>query len=362
VATAQITPLDRVQTVAAKGLMALPPKLQLLLAGGREKRVDGQQLDPQVQLMVALMNANDFQLRDPDHRVARERFAHDMAAIATKHPEVAWTREIDVAGAAGPLRARLYVPFGYRAPGAMLVYLHGGGWVVGDIDTHDVACRFLARHSGAAVVSVDYRLAPEHPFPAPVDDALAAFRDVVARADELGADPARIGIGGDSAGGHLSAVTSILAARDGGPAPALQVLIYPATDMNGWGAEPGDSRPSRELFAEGLLLEAADMEWARDLWVPDASDRRDERVSPLLAGELAGVAPAYIVTAGFDVLRDEGEAYAARLREAGVATTLRRQRGMVHGFIGAVGISSAAQRATAEIAGAIQVGLAPPTG
>ena len=173
--------------------MTLPPRLQVLLSGGREKRIDGQQMDPQIQLLVTLMNADGFTLRDPDHLVARESFAHDMAALATKPPEVAWTREIEVAGGAGPLRARLYVPFGYRAPGPLLVFLHGGGWVVGDIDTHDVPCRFLARHSGAAVVSVDYRLAPEHPFPAPVDDSLAAFRDVVARAEELGADPERIG-------------------------------------------------------------------------------------------------------------------------------------------------------------------------
>jgi len=211
----------------------------------------------------------------------------------------------------------------------------------------------LARHSGAAVVSVDYRLAPEHPFPAPVDDSLAAFRDVVARAEELGADPDRIGIGGDSAGGHLSAVVSLLAARDGGPAPTLQVLIYPVTDTQGtW--------PSKDLFAEKLLLEAADIDWAIENFVPEPSDRGEDRASPILAGDLSGVAPAYIVTAGFDPLRDEGEAYAARLREAGVPTTLRRQRGMTHGFIAFVSISSAAQRAVAEIAGAIQVGLAPP--
>jgi acetyl esterase len=358
VAAAQIRPLDRAQTVAAKGLMALPPKLQVLLSGGREKHADGQQMDPQFQLLVALMNADGFQLRDSDHLAARERFAHDAAALVTKPPEVAWTREMEVAGAAGPLRARLYVPIGYRAPGAMLVYFHGGAWIVGDIDTADVACRFLARHSGAAIVSVDYRLAPEHPFPAPVDDALAAFRDVVARADELGADPSQVGVGGDSAGGHLSAVTSLQAARDGGPAPALQVLIYPVTDNQGV-TEDQHRWPSRELFAEKLLLEAADIEWGTDNFVPDASDRGDERASPILAQDLSGVAPAYVVTAGFDPLRDEGEAYAARLREAGVATTLRRQRGMTHGFIQMVSISTAAQRATAEVAGAIQVGLAP---
>ena len=354
----QISRLDRAQTVAAKGLMSLPPRLQVLLTGGREKRIDGQQLDPQFQMLVALMNADGFTLRDPDHLVARDSYAHDLSALATRPPEVAWTRELEVAGADGPLRARLYVPFGYRAPGAMLVYLHGGGWVVGDIDTYDAPCRFLARHSGAAVVSVDYRLAPEHPFPAPVDDALAAFRDIVARADELGADPARIGIGGDSAGGHLSAVTALLASRDGGPAPALQVLIYPVTDVQGWGAGPS-AFPSRELFAEKLLLEAADMDWAIDLWVPDKADRSDERASPIVADNLVGVAPAYVVTAGFDILRDEGEAYAARLRDAGVPTTLRRQRGLTHGFVGVVTISTASQRAMAEIAGAIQVGLAP---
>ncbi len=348
-----LSPLDRVRTVAVKGLLTLPPKAQRLLSGSSAVRIDGLELDPQMQLLLALMRATGIQLRDDDHLVARERLSHDIASLTGRLEPVAWTRELEVAGAAGPLAGRLYVPHGYRAPGALLVYFHGGGCVVGDIDTHDGSCRFIARHSGCAVVSVDYRLAPEHPFPAPVDDAFAAFRDVVARAEELGADPRRIGVGGDSAGGYLSAVTAHQAMTDGGPAPAFQLLIYPVIDNAG-----GQWR-SRELLAEGFYLERADIDWFTGIFIPDDADREDPRVSPLKAGDLSGVAPAYVVTAGFDPLRDEGEAYAARLLEAGVPTTLRRQSGLIHGFTVLTGISTAAARATAELAGALQVGLAP---
>lgn len=348
----QLTPLDRVQGVAVKGMLALPPRVQRLLSGGKPVRIDGLELDPQMQLLTTVMNLDGFQLRDPDPAVARERFSRDSASLSGSTIELAWTRDLEVAGAEGGLPARLYVPHGYRAPGALLVYFHGGAWVIGDVDSHDTTCRFLARHSGVALISVAYRLAPEHPYPAPVDDVVAAFADIAARADELGADALRIGVGGDSAGGHLAAVTSIQAVRDGSVAPAFQLLIYPAVDHVGtW--------PSVDLFAEGLLLERADMEWGRSHLLPDGIDRSDERVSPLHAGDLSGVAPAYVVTGGFDPLRDEGEAYAARLREAGVLTTLRRQRSLVHGFVQLVSISSAAARATAEVAGALQVGLSP---
>ena len=348
-----LSPLDRVQAAAAKGLLALPPKAQILMSGGRPLRRDGLELDPQMQMLLALLRINGFMLRDPDQHVARDRFSHNAATFAGRPAPLAWTRELEVAGADGSLAGRLYVPHGYRAPGALLVYFHGGGWVVGDIDSHDGTCRFIARHSGCAVVSVDYRLAPEHPFPAPVDDALAAFRDVVARADELGADAQRIGVGGDSAGAHLAAVAAQQSAVDDGPAPAFQLLMYPIVDNT------GDEWRSRGLFAEGLLLEGADIDWANANFIGDGGDGADPRASPLKAGDLSCVAPAYVVTAGFDPLRDEGEAYAARLREAGVPTTLRRQNGLLHGFATVIGISSAAARATAELAGALQVGLAP---
>lgn len=343
---------DRVQSVAAKALLALPPKAQVLLSGGEPRRIDGLELDPQMQLLLKLLKVNGFVLRDSDPLVARERFAGDAATFSGRPVPLAWARELELAGAEGPLAARLYVPHGYRAPGALLVFFHGGGWVVGDLDTHDGTCRFLARHSGCAVVSVDYRRPPEHPFPAPVDDALAAFRDVVARAGELGADPQRIAVGGDSAGAHLAAVTALQAAAGDGPAPAFQLLLYPVVDNTG-----GHWR-SRDLFAEGYVLEAADMDWATANLLGEDGDGEDPRASPIKAEDLAGLAPAYIATAGFDPLRDEGEAYAKRLQQAGVSTTLTRYDGLIHGFISMGLVAPRAQLAIDEAVAALRKGLA----
>jgi acetyl esterase len=182
-----------------------------------------------------------------------------------------------------------------------LVYLHGGGWVVGDLDSHDAPCRMLARSAGVRVVAVGYRLAPEHRFPAAADDALAALRDVHARAGELGIDPERIAIGGDSAGGNIATVAACRAAGDGGPAPAFQLLIYPVTDNS------RQDRASYELFGEGFFLTRGHMAWYRAHYfgADEATLAKGPDASPLLADDLAGVAPAHIVTAGFDPLRDE---------------------------------------------------------
>jgi acetyl esterase len=200
---------------------------------------------------------------------------------------------------------------------------------------------------------VDYQLAPEHPFPAPVDDALAAFRDAVARAEELRADPERIAVAGDSAGGHLAAVTCQLCAADGGPAPAFQLLIYPATDFS-------REASSRLLFAEGFILTKEEMDWYEEHFLTSDSDRSDPRASPLLGEDLSGVAPAFVVTAGFDPLRDEGEAYARRLREAGVRAIVRRHPGYVHGFIHGLAVGPNAREALAEMGGVLRANLAAP--
>ncbi len=273
-----------------------------------------------------------------------------MYLVGGPAPALAEVRDIQLAGEVG-LTARVYVPDEPSAgPRGLLVYFHGGGWVVGDLETHDGACRQLASSSGAIVLSVDYRLAPEHPFPAPVDDALAAFRQASARAEELGADPARVAVGGDSAGGHLAAVTAQLAAADEHP-PAFQLLIYPATDAN------GVSRSRREL-GTGFRLTRDDMEWYEESFIGDA-DRTDPRISPLLAVDLAGSAPALVVTAGFDPLRDEGEAYARRLQEAGVPTLLRRHPGYVHGFTHMMIGGPGPREAMAEIGGVLRAALAP---
>jgi acetyl esterase len=217
----------------------------------------------------------------------------------------------------------------------------------------------LAHTAGVRVLSVDYRLAPEHRFPAAADDALAALRHVHAHAADYGADPNRIGVGGDSAGGNLSAATALQAARDGGPAPAFQLLIYPVTD-NVAPRAPETETPSYRLFADGFFLTAEQMRWYRGHYFgpAEAELAPDLRSSPLLAPDLSGVAPAHVVTAGFDPLRDEGEAYAARLREAGVPVTLRRHRGLIHGFVNMVGAGRVSREAVIEMGGVLRAGLA----
>jgi acetyl esterase len=205
------------------------------------------------------------------------------------------------------------------------------------------------------VLSVDYRLAPEHPFPGPVEDAWAAFAWAVANAGALGADPQRIAVGGDSAGGNLSAVVSLLAREGGGTTPAMQLLIYPVTDS-------AETPRSRQLFAEGFFLTRSDMEQFEAAYLPAGIDKDDPRISILKAPDLRNLPPAYVATAGFDPLRDEGEAYALRMREAGVQVALRRHRGLTHSFVNLTAISRTARGAMLEAAGALRMGLAPAGG
>jgi acetyl esterase len=238
------------------------------------------------------------------------------------------TADVTVGGGDGPIPARVYRAVGAPAAGApALVYLHGGGWVVGTLDTYDDLCRRLAAASGSVVVHVAYRLAPEHPFPAPVDDAVAALRDVIDRASELGLDPGRIAVGGDSAGGTLAAVAARRAAEERWPqGPVGQLLVYPAT--------AGEAEhPSTLAFAEDHYLTAAGMRWYWERYVPEVADRTHPDAVPLLAEDLVGCAPAHVLVASHDVLRDEGLAYARRLAEAGVPVTAAMAQGMLHGFI-----------------------------
>jgi acetyl esterase/lipase len=268
------------------------------------------------------------------------------------------SRALEVPGPAGPLRARLYTKrsrhrarggppqLEARTPAPLLVFLHGGGFVFGDVDSHDAPCRLLSRHADVHVLSVEYRLAPEAPFPAAVDDARAALAWAHEHAGELGADPARVAVGGDSAGGNLAAVVSQMAAADGGPAPVAQLLLYPATDRRSpW--------RSLDLFGDGFFLTRDSIDWYYAQYVPEAkrlSDDRDAKVNPLHATDLRGLAPALVVTAGFDPLRDEGEAYADALAAAGSPVTLRRFGGLMHGFINLIGVSPACRAATLEVA------------
>ncbi len=334
-----------------RAVLSLPPALKRRLAGEPVRR-DGLTLETDTQLLLRVAEIDpDPPLHTLTPAQARAQLRRSAYLVSSRPAEMAELRELVLAGAGHPLPARLYVPpeaaNGRDHP--LVVYYHGGGWVVGDLDTHDAFCRALAAGAGARVLSVDYRLAPEHPFPAPVDDALASYREAVARAEELGADPARVAVAGDSAGGHLAAVTALQARSDPQP-PAFQMLIYPATDC-------AETSASRLAFATGFLLTKENMEWYEENFI-GAADRRDPRVSPLHAEDLAGVAPALVVTAGFDPLRDEGEAYAARLREAGVPTLLRRHPGFVHGFTHVMIGGPAPREAVAEMGGVLRGALA----
>ncbi len=333
---------ERVQGRIVGALAALPAPLQRLLAGGSPVRIDGLELAPEYQLVLRLVAlAGHRGLHAMTTTQARAEVRRSARVFAGSPPPVARVEERVVPGPAGPLAARLYVPLddGKRRP--LVVYYHGGGWVIGDLDTHDTACRHLAREADAGVLSIDYRLAPEHRFPAAVDDALAAFRWAAANAAALGFDPARVAVAGDSAGGNLAAVTAQLAGRDGGPRPAAQLLAYPVTDVS-------TKHPSYRLFADGFLLGERDMDWFRSHYLPDEATALDPRASPLLARDLGGLPPAVVLTCGFDVLRDEGEAYARRLEQAGVRVALRRSAGLIHGFCNAVSVSPASRKATID--------------
>jgi acetyl esterase len=247
--------------------------------------------------------------------------------------------------------ARLYTPNGLADGSPLLVYYHGGGWVIGSLNSHDNTCRFLAERAGVRVLSVGYRLAPEHPFPAAVDDAIAAFDHARGHAVELGADPGLIAVGGDSAGGTLAAVVCHQTALRGGPTPAFALLFYPVTDVT-------TRSQSRQRYADGFFLTDADIDYFADHYLPDLALRADPRCSVLLAEDLSGFPPTYLATAGFDPLRDEGEEFAARLRAAGVAVASHRQPDLIHGFVSFLGVGNACREATAEAAGALRAGLA----
>jgi acetyl esterase len=248
------------------------------------------------------------------------------------------TEDITVPGAAGELRARVYRPDA-DGPLPTVAFFHGGGWVIGDLETHDNQARNICRDSGAVVVSVDYRLAPEDPFPAAAEDAVAAARWIAGQLDRFGGGE-RFGVAGDSAGGNLAAVAAQQLTADGTPVTA-QFLIYPAVDSAG-------DYVSRVENAKGYFLEQPTMDWFYDHYAGDWADPADPRLSPLRAADLGGLPPAVVVTAEYDPLRDEGEAYGNALRAAGVPADVRRFDGMIHGFFDMAGISPAAASAVEE--------------
>ena len=277
-----------------------------------------------------------------DPEAARAQYAAGIRARLEVFPAppVATVEDRTIPGPAGTMRIRVYRDLDGAGPARpVLVWFHGGGHVIGSLDTHDAMARNLCREAGCMVVSVDYRLAPEDPFPAAVDDCFASVRWLADHAEEIGIDPDRIAVGGDSGGGNLAAVTALVARDQGGPALCHQLLVYPVTDYRCRG-------PSYERYARGYgMLEAESMHWYRRHYLGGPERAGDWRASPLLAADLSGLAPALVITAERDVLRDEGAAYAERLAAAGTPCEHAPFPGMIHGFFGLLGIVDAAGEA-----------------
>jgi len=297
-------------------------------------------LDPKVKAALEAGPAPDYRSQGP--ALTRANF-NELAARVPKPSEPLGAVEDRTIGAG--LRIRLYRPQG-KGPFPVLLFFHGGGWVVGDLESHDHVCRSLARRAGALVVNVDYRLAPETPFPGPLDDCETALRWAASHAAEFGGRADRIAVGGDSAGANLAAGLA-LRVRDGGPRIAHQMLIYPVTDRN------FETTSYRE-FASGFGLTRANMQWFWDCYVPNGSGVPDPLAAPLRARSLAGLPPAFVLSAEFDVLRDEGEAYARRLHKEGVDVRGLRVQGMNHGFIRMAAVYPQADHALTVLADALR--------
>jgi acetyl esterase len=311
--------------IGVKVVPWIPLWLKRVLAGGRRVTIDGNILDTTLQLMLAAQRSTRTGGLSAagDLGVARAlmRNSHSVMGSRVAVP----TTDLTIPGPDGPLRARHYRP-AVAGAAPLLVFFHGGGFVVGDIESHDGLCRMICGDAAIHVLSVEYRRAPEHKAPAAVDDCVAAYRWALGHAAALGADPSRIGVGGDSAGGNLAALVALRSRDEGIRQPALQVLLYPVLDLS------VETR-SRTLFSDGFFLSKQDMDWFKDLYLGGAGLAADDaRVSPLKAADLSGLAPALVLTAGFDPLRDEGNEYAAALRSAGVSVDHRQFDALTHGF------------------------------
>jgi acetyl esterase len=311
-------------------------------------------LDPDAERVLELVRLSGhppYEALTPTE--ARALFLAGREVLSSPPQRVAEIRELSAPRASGgAIPARLYRPFGTIGTAMLpgLVFFHGGGWVIGDLESHDPLCRHLANASGCAVVSVDYRLAPEHKFPAAVEDCLLATEWVAETGSSLGIDSDRLAVGGDSAGGNLAAVTSLLARDRGAPPLRYQLLLYPPVDCTG-------NHQSHSRFAEGYLLTRATMRWFSEQYLRGPEDAATWRASPLHAADFAGLPPAFVLTAGFDPLCDEGFAYAERLREHGVAVHHRHVADQIHGFLLMSKIIGAALLELDQAGAALRAGL-----
>jgi acetyl esterase len=327
-------------------------RLKLLNLTSSFPPLPGGVLDEQTRLLRRGLEAlGETPLDQGTPQQARDGFRNSIGIlknIGGIFEQVDSTRELEIPGLDCSLPARLYLP-GKDPAYPLFVLLHGGGFVIGDLDTHDNMARFICRRADCAVLSIDYRLAPEHCFPAAPQDCFAALEWAVEHAVEINADPSQVLVGGDSAGGTLAAVVTQLARKKGAPQLAGQVLFYPSTNSAAL------DTPSFEEFGEKSLgLPRRDVNWFLDQYTPDPKVRLDPRVSPLLAKDLQGLPPALVVTAEFDVLRDEGEAYARLLQEAGVPVKLMRCNGMIHGFLSLAGLIRRATQYFDQVVGEIR--------
>jgi acetyl esterase len=306
-------------------------------------------IDP---VLLAVLEAFPMQFDDLGSMTAQEVRALFEQREPPPGEDVASVEDLEVPGPDGPLPVRVYRPDGAAVPAPVVVFFHGGGWVLGSIATHDATCRGLANRTGAVYVSIDYRLAPEHPYPAAPEDCYAATCWVVDHAADLGVDPGRLAVAGDSAGGNLAAVVCQMARDRSGPAIAFQLLVYPVTDLD------LDRWPSMEENADGPLLTREGMDWFARHYVGTLPFTGDPYAAPIRAADLSGLPPAYVATAGHDPLRDEGAGYAEALAAAGVTVGYDNFATMIHGFVGFADVVPAAGEARDRIAAALAAGLA----
>jgi acetyl esterase len=318
---------------------------------GHRIRLGDRTMDPKAQIVGEFVKSIRKPGYFPPLPELRQQLRLMVSLMDEPAPALPRIEDTRIPGPAGEIPARLYAPTAGGAALPAVAYFHGGGWVQGDLETHHGLCARLAAHAGALVVSVDYRLAPEHKFPAAVDDCLAAYRWLRARGRDVGADPGRVAVAGDSAGGNLAAVVSQLAAAGGGPVPTCQVLVYPAVDFS---LATGSHRD----LADGHVIPRDRVVWYMEQYLRAEADKADLRASPLRAPSLAGQPPTLVVTAGFDPLRDEGRAYADRLREAGVDVVYREYPGQIHAFVSLTRAIPQGMACTREIAGYLRKRLA----
>jgi acetyl esterase len=323
----------------------------LRLLGGHRISLGSRTMDPKAQIVGEFVKSIRVPGVYPPLPELRQQLRTMVALMDEPAPPLARVEDIRIPGPAGEIPARVYADSVGGAPLPVVAYFHGGGWVQGDLETHHGLCARLAKHAGVLVVAIDYRLAPEHKFPAAVDDCLAAYRWLRAHGRDLDADTARVAVAGDSAGGNLSAVVAQLAASSGTPVPTCQVLIYPAVDFS------LETDSHREL-AEGHVIPRDRILWYSGQYLRSEADKTDLRAAPLRAQTLAGQPPALIVTAGFDPLRDEGKAYGDRLRKEGIDVVYREYPGEIHAFVSLTKAIPQGMAATLEIAEYLRTRLA----